>query len=95
MQNEKYLELDALAAPNGYVAPPMKEDLAYVVHFRKTCQRYQIDFAKADPDERDFVIHMAEKTFLLKTPLQSELPGVGHSGVFLISLVFSMLSRLA
>ena len=48
MQNEKYLELDALAAPNGYVAPPMKEDLAYVVHFRKTCQRYQIDFAKAD-----------------------------------------------
>lgn len=62
MQNEKYLELDALAAPNGYVAPPMKEDLAYVV---------------------------------LKTPLQSELPGVGHSGVFLISLVFSMLSRLA
>ena len=63
MQNEKYLELDALAAPNGYVAPPMKEDLAYVVHFRKTCQRYQIDFAKADPDERDFVIHMAEKAF--------------------------------
>ena len=39
MQNEKYLELDALAAPNGYVAPPMKEDLAYVVHVRKTCQR--------------------------------------------------------
>ena len=35
MQNEKYLELDALAAPNGYVAPPMKEDLAYVVHFRE------------------------------------------------------------
>lgn len=64
MQNEKYLELDAFAAPNGYVAPPTKEDLAYVVHFRKTCQRYQIDFAKADSDERDFVIHMAEKTFL-------------------------------
>ena len=58
MQNEKYLELDALAAPN--------EDLAYVVRFRKTCQRYQIDFAKADSDERDFVIYMAEKTFLQK-----------------------------
>ena len=67
MQNEKYLELDALAAPNGYVAPPTKEDLACVVHFRKTCQRYQIDFAKADSDERDFVIHMAEKTFLETT----------------------------
>ena len=62
MQNEKYLELDALAAPNGYVAPPTKEDLAYIVHFSKTCQWYQIDFAKADPDKRDFVIHMAEKT---------------------------------
>ena len=46
MQNKKYLELDALAAPNGYVVPPTKEDLAYVVHFRKTCQRYQIDFAR-------------------------------------------------
>ena len=52
MQNKKYLELDALAAPNGYVVPPTKEDL--------------IDFAKADPDERDFVIRMAEKTFLQK-----------------------------
>ena len=31
----------------------------------------------------------------LKTPLQSELLGVGHSGVFLVSPVFSMLSRLA
>ena len=30
MQNKKYLELDALAAPNGYVALPTKEDLAYV-----------------------------------------------------------------
>ena len=30
----------------------------------------------------------------MKTPLQSELPGVGHSGVFLVSLAFSMLSRL-
>ena len=56
----------ALAAPNGYVSPATKEDLAYVVHFRKTCQRYQIDFAKADPDERSFVIHMTEKTFLQK-----------------------------
>ena len=62
MQNKKYLELDALAAPNGYRASDEK-NLAYVVHFRKTCQRYQIDFAKADPDERDFVIHMAEDIF--------------------------------
>ena len=38
MQIKKYLELDALAAPNGYVAPPTKEDLAYVVHSRMTCQ---------------------------------------------------------
>ena len=31
----------------------------------------------------------------VKTPLQSERLGVGHSGVFLISPVFSMLLRLA
>ena len=66
MQSSEYLELDALAAPNGYVAPPTKENLAYVGNFRKTCQRYQIDFAKADQDERNFVIHMAEKTFFQK-----------------------------
>ena len=64
MQSSEYLELDALAAPNGYVAPPTQEDLAYVVHFRKTCQRYQIDFAKANLDEHNFVIQMAEKIFL-------------------------------
>ena len=63
MQDNRYFELDALAAPNGYVSPATKEDLAYVVHFRKTCQRYQIDFAKADPDERSFVIHMQRKRF--------------------------------
>lgn len=66
MENHKYLELDTLAAPNGYVARPTQEDLEYVMHFRRTCKRYQIDFAKADQDERDFVIHMAEKTFLQK-----------------------------
>ena len=66
MQNKKYLELDALAAPNSYVVSLTKEDLAYVVHFRKTCQRYQINFSTTDSDERDFVIHMAEKTFLQK-----------------------------
>lgn len=66
MQNQGYLELDSLAATSGYVAPPTKEDLAYVVHFRKICQRYQIDFSKVDADERDFVVHMAEKTFLQK-----------------------------
>ena len=46
--------------------PPTQEDLAYVVHFRKTCQRYQIDFVKVDQDERNFVIHMAEKTSFQK-----------------------------
>ena len=40
MQNEKYLELDALAAPNGYVAPPMKEDLAYLVRRLKCFTRF-------------------------------------------------------
>ena len=54
MQNEKYLELDALAAPDSYVAPPTKENLAYVVHFRKTCQRYQIVFAKASASSLPF-----------------------------------------
>ena len=38
-------------------------DLAYILHFQKICKRYNIDFATADEDERDFVIRMAEKSF--------------------------------
>lgn len=66
MQDKKYLELDEAAAPNSYVAIPSEEDLSYITHFRQVCKRYQIDFAQADEDERDFVIHMAEKSFAQK-----------------------------
>ena len=63
MLEETYLRLDDLAAPDGYVAPSTIEDLAYITYFRQTCRRYNIDFAIADQDERDFVIRMAEKNF--------------------------------
>lgn len=66
LSQDKYTQLDDLAAPNRYVAPPTAEDLDYIVHFRKTCQRYNIDFATADQDEQSFVIRMAEKKFLPK-----------------------------
>lgn len=63
MLSEKYAKLDDLAGPDSYVAVPSQDDLAYILHFQKTCQRYHIEFAKADEDERDFVIRMAEKSF--------------------------------
>lgn len=66
MLHEKYMKLDDLAAPDHYVVPPTNEDLAYVLHFRQVCKRYQIDFASADQDERDFVMKMAEKSFCAK-----------------------------
>lgn len=66
MLHEKFAKLDDLAAPTGYAALPTDDDLAYVVHFRQVCQRYQINFAKADQDEREFVMRMAEKTFFAK-----------------------------
>ena len=66
MLEEKYLKLDDLAAPDGYVVPSTSEDLAYIAHFRQVCKRYNIDFASADQDERDFVIRMAEKNFAQK-----------------------------
>ena len=67
MLEEKYLKLDDLAAPDGYVAAPStSEDLAYIAHFRQACKRYNINFASADQDERDFVIRMAEKNFARK-----------------------------
>ena len=66
MLNEKYANLDKLAAPDGYVAPPTGDDLSYVLHFRRVCKRYNIDFANADADERDFVMRMAEKSLYPK-----------------------------
>lgn len=66
MLQEKYAKLDELAAPNSYVALPTSEDLSYVFHFRQVCKRYSIDFSAADPDEQDFVMRMAEKSFIPK-----------------------------
>ena len=66
MLQEKFTRLDDLAGPCGYVVPPTAEDLAYVIHFRQICHRYNIDFTKADQDEREFVLRMAEKSFYPK-----------------------------
>lgn len=59
-----YDKLDDLAAPDKYVAPSTQADIEYIVHFRQTCKRYNIDFFTADPDEKEFVMHMAEKLAL-------------------------------
>ena len=74
MLEEKYLRLDDLAAPDGYVAPSTIEDLAYIASFCQACKRYNIDFASADQDERDFVIHMAEKNFCSERALTHTVP---------------------
>ena len=66
MLSENYAKLDDLAGPDSFVTPPSQTDLAYVLHFQKICKRYNIDFATADEDERDFVIRMAEKSFYRK-----------------------------
>ena len=66
MLEEKYLRLDDLAEPDGYVAPSTDEDLAYITCFHQICKRHNIDFASADQEERDFVILMAEKNFTQK-----------------------------
>ena len=63
MLEDKYLRLDDLASPDRYAAPSTSEELAYIAYFRQTCKRYNIDFASADQDERDFVIRMAERKF--------------------------------
>lgn len=66
MISERFLKLDDMAAPNGYTAPSTSEDLAYIVHFRRMCKRYHIDFSSADQDERDFILRMTEKSFYPK-----------------------------
>lgn len=66
MIRNKFLSLDDLAAPDSYAVPPTGEDLAYIMHFRQICKRYNINFAEADTDEREFVIRMAEKSFYPK-----------------------------
>ena len=63
---KEYSELDDLAAPDNYVARPTEEDIEYVKCFVKTCRRYNIDFATASPEEREFVLKMANKSMDLK-----------------------------
>ena len=63
MLSENYAKLDDLAGTDSFVPPPSQTDLAYILHFQKICKRYNIDFATADEDERDFVIRMTEKSF--------------------------------
>ena len=60
--SQEYVTLDDLAAPDKYVARPTEEDIECVKHFVRTCRRYNIDFSKASPDEREFVIRMANKS---------------------------------
>ncbi len=59
-----YGKLDDLAAPDKYVAPSSQADVEYIIRFRQTCKRYNIDFVTADPDEKEFVMRMAEKLAL-------------------------------
>lgn len=66
MLQEKFRKLDDLAGSSGDVAPPTSEDLEYIINFRRICHRYNIDFAKADQDEREFVVLTAEKSFYPK-----------------------------
>ena len=63
---DKFSRLDELAAPTSYVAPSTEEELGYLAYFRQVCKRYNIVFADADSDERDFVIRMAEKGYYPK-----------------------------
>ncbi len=39
-----YGKLDDLAAPDKYVAPSTQADIEYIVRFRQTCKRYNINF---------------------------------------------------
>ena len=64
LQQDKYTQLDDLAAPNQYVAAPTAEDLDYIMVFQQVCRRYNIDFSTANQDERAFVMLMAEKHIL-------------------------------
>lgn len=59
-----YGRLDDLGAPDQYVAPSSQTDIDYIIRFRQTCRRYNIDFSTADPDEKEFVMRMAEKLAL-------------------------------
>ena len=42
MLSEKYTKLNDLAGPDSYVAVSSQDDLAYILHFQKTCKRYQL-----------------------------------------------------
>ena len=47
--------------------------MGYLAYFRQVCKRYNIVFADADSDERDFVIRMAEKGYYPKRACETHL----------------------
>ena len=58
---QQYDQLDALGAPNNYVAPLTQDDTDYIKCFFEVCTRYNIDIGKADQYEREFVMQQTER----------------------------------
>lgn len=68
MLQEKFTRLDDLAGPNGYAAPPTSEDLAYVIHFRRICRRYNIMLPKLTKMSESLYCGWLRRVFIRDEP---------------------------
>lgn len=60
MNQDKFSMLDDIAAPNQYVTPFTEADISHILRFRRICRQYDIEFSNASPEEKDFVMTLAD-----------------------------------
>lgn len=59
-------QMGQIGAEADWVAPIMREDSEYLIHFRAVCKRYNIVPSKATRLEYDFVTKVADSEFYLQ-----------------------------
>lgn len=65
-QKEYLLAIEEHGAEYGWVVPTVREDTAYLAHFRSVCKRYNINPSKATRLEYDFVTRVTDSEFYLQ-----------------------------
>lgn len=65
-QKEYLRVIEEHGAEYGWVVPTVREDAAYLAHFRSVCKRYNINPSKATRLEYDFVTRVTDSEFYLQ-----------------------------
>jgi hypothetical protein len=63
MHENPFAQFDAYAGLLENYASPAEREKEQEAYFDRLCKHYHIDFATADPDEKAFIMFMAQKGY--------------------------------